>query len=162
MTGDGNSNQAEQSLSFHQSLAAIRAETGYSLAECAEITRHPLKTFENWSSGHRCPTLEIQKKALADLRSPINPPSKRTINQVKKNQHLIWDKSKGWECRISLKLRGKEKAKRVRTRLSTRDLNRALIGKEAILEFTKQLGLEVVGRSYKRRKHLIDGKTLAP
>jgi hypothetical protein len=78
-----------------------------------------------------------------------------------KLHHLIWDKQKGWECRITLKLRAKESGKRIRTRLATRDLDQAIIAKKAILEFTKQLGLEVAGCVHRRRKHLIDGKTLA-
>jgi hypothetical protein len=153
---------AGSELSFREALESVRKSKEYSIPEMLGLMRNvPRSSLLYWLSGERVPNQRRQAEVLQNLTDHRNPPSRRVRTRMGKLHHLIWDKQKGWECRITLKLRAKESGKRIRTRLATRDLDQAIIAKKAILEFTKQLGLEVAGCVHRRRKHLIDGKTLA-
>jgi hypothetical protein len=152
----------ESELSFREALESIRKSKEYSIPEMLDLMRNvPRSSLLYWLSGQRVPNQRRQAEVLETLTDERNPPSRRVQSRMGKLHHLIWDKQKGWECRITLRLRNKENGKRVRTRLATKDLDQAIIAKKAILEFTKQLGLEVAGCVHRRRKHLLDGKTLA-
>jgi hypothetical protein len=143
---------AGSELSFREALESVRKSKEYSIPEMLGLMRNvPRSSLLYWLSGERVPNQRRQAEVLQNLTDHRNPPSRRVRTRMGKLHHLIWDKQKGWECRITLKLRAKESGKRIRTRLATRDLDQAIIAKKAIL----------AGCVHRRRKHLIDGKTLA-
>lgn len=152
VTGDGCKQTLEENSSFAESIAAVRKERGYTIYECAELTRHPSKTMENWSAGHRSPSRQIQEQVLRDLRNPDNPPSAKVRRTAEESHHLIWDKQKGWEVKVTFDLGPKRVGKRHRRRLKTRDLEEAIERKDILIADWRSLGLKLADRRQKRTK----------
>lgn len=150
LTGDGISGIAGKNLSFAESIAAVRKATGYTIFECAELSRHPSKTFENWASGHRVPCKQIRDQVIIDLSKPENPPSAKTRRRVEESHHLIWDKQKGWEMRVTVDVGKKVVGKRIRERLKTRNLDEAIVRRDLIVANMRRLGLTLRDRRQKR------------
>ncbi|MBK1884687.1 hypothetical protein JIN85_19910 [Luteolibacter pohnpeiensis] len=151
LTGDGFFSREGNRLSFQQSLAAIREIRGYSLNECAILSRQLPRTFENWALGHRVPSGEIRSQVLQDLMRSANPPSRRRQTEMQRLHNLSWDKSKhSWKLRVTLDLGKKIVGKRLTVMLKTADEKIAIEKRDAILEGYKRVGLTVRVRKQKR------------
>ena len=146
------SRRSEKDLSFAQSLAAIRSEREMTIIEIAEKTRQATRTVQRWLAGKTVPEASFRKHVLRILSDPNGEPSARTRRRVEQSHHLIWDKQKGWEMKVTVNVGKKVVGKRIRERLKTRCLAEAIARRDLIVGNMKKLGLTIEDRRQKTRK----------
>lgn len=66
------------------------------------------------------------------------------------DHHLIFDKQKGWETRLTIDMGPKVVGKRIRVRLKTRDLEDAKARRDLVIGLCRKFGLTVRDRRQKK------------
>jgi len=145
----------EKKVSFAQSLAALAKQREFTVEEIAERVGRVKRTVSFWMSGKVTPAESVQQHVIAMLSSPTADPSRRVRDRAERSHHLIWDKQKGWEVKVTFDLGPKLKGKRIRERLKTRDLAEAIARKDILTANWRRLGLKLADRRQRRRRKKI-------
>lgn len=143
---------AGKNISFAQTLAALRDSRELTIFEIAEKVRKTKRTVDYWLAGTVVPDVATRQQVIAVLSDPCDTPSAVTRKRVAASHHLIWDKQKGWEMRVTVEISKKVVGKRLRERLKTRNLAEAIARRDLIVANMKQLGLHIVDRRQKTQK----------
>lgn len=151
LSGVGFSGSGEKETPFAESLAAVRKERELTIFEIAEKTRHTTRTVERWLAGSTLPEVTVRNQVLAILSDPDAEPSARTKRRAEEFHHLSWDKTKGWEMRITFVHGKKLVGIRKREKLRTRNLDEAIRRRDLLVKFARSFGLTIADRRQKKR-----------